>query len=422
MFVRLLRVRRLALAAALPVLVLGFLSGCDSQGYSDDVLYPVREDAIVEKPTADPPRFERPGQFAFQLPIFVENGGKRYEPSALTSDQRAAFDRLLTKLFGTPAHPQVNGIDADAKKELQLDDATLARGSQLYRRHCLHCHGVSGDGRGPTAAWVNPHPRDYRAGYFKFVSDLSVKPRRDDLRRTLKQGIEGTSMPTFGLLPDEEIDAIISYVIHLSIRGQVEMDQMKPILADKDTKTAAVSEGVEGEDGLLVNIVKAWTDAESESQRVIVGPYPFKTDEERLESVSRGHRLFLGLSAAPGGAAGASCISCHEDYGRKNVYKYDTWGTITRPRDLTVDVYRGGRRPLDLYWRVAQGINGTAMPGYVNENLRKPDNELQKPRAKWNQEVWDLVNFIQALPYKQMLPEDVRQQVYPSDVKVAARE
>jgi hypothetical protein len=64
---------------------------------------------------------------------------------------------------------------ADAVKNLKLDPDTLARGSSLYRLQCLHCHGLSGNGRGPTAAWVNPHPRDYRSGVFKFTSSSAAK-------------------------------------------------------------------------------------------------------------------------------------------------------------------------------------------------------------------------------------------------------
>src|SRR5262249_25106475 len=37
-----------------------------------------------------------------------------------------------------------------------------AGGYGVYRRNCLHCHGVSGAGDGPTAPFLYPTPRDYR--------------------------------------------------------------------------------------------------------------------------------------------------------------------------------------------------------------------------------------------------------------------
>ena len=68
-------------------------------------------------------------------------------------------------------------------------------------------------------------------------------------------------------------------------------------------------------------------------------------------------------------------------------YKYDAWGTIVRPTDLTTGIYRGGRRPIDLYWRIHSGINGVSMP--ASEKLEPKD-------------IWDLVNFLQVLPYPAM--------------------
>ena len=50
------------------------------------------------------------------------------------------------------------------------DGWRLKDGRNLYMQHCLHCHGVSGDGAGPTAKFLNPRPRDYRQGIFKFKS------------------------------------------------------------------------------------------------------------------------------------------------------------------------------------------------------------------------------------------------------------
>ena len=99
-----------------------------------------------------------------------------------------------------------------------------AGGYSLYRRNCLHCHGVSGAGDGPTAPFLYPTPRDYRKGIFKFTSTPSGKPpHRSDLRRTISNGLHGTSMPAFhSLMTAAEIEQVIDYVIFLSMRGETE--------------------------------------------------------------------------------------------------------------------------------------------------------------------------------------------------------
>jgi mono/diheme cytochrome c family protein len=384
-------------------------SGCDTHSYSEDLIYPVRDDPIVEQPpSADPPGFERPGQWAYLLPVFEEQNGKKYDPSKLTADQRRAFQKMLDDRFGRPAKPTVKGIEDEAKAALKLDDDTLAHGSQLYRRHCLHCHGLTGDGHGPTAPWVNPHPRDYRPGRFKFTSTTGGKerkPTRKDLLRTLKQGVEGTSMPSFGLQPDEDLNAIVSYVIHLSLRGQVEYQLMRELFSDNPDPAkmeAAALTSLIGEAGeTLKDFAGQWVAAETQPipvARFPVEPYDPKSKGGQA-SIERGHKLFLGL-----GVNQASCVSCHVDYGRQLAYKYDEWGTVVRPRDMTAGVFRGGRRPIDIYYRIFNGVNGTPMPAFVTEQTEEKMKQ-----------VWDLVNFIQAVPYPGMLPEEVRRQVYGSD-------
>src|SRR5947209_4416159 len=81
-----------------------------------------------------------------------------------------------------PAAPTVETTDEEARSqvgELRLDKETLKKGSALYRHHCLYCHGLDGDGRGPTGPWVSPPPRDYRPGVFKFIStDINQRGAR----------------------------------------------------------------------------------------------------------------------------------------------------------------------------------------------------------------------------------------------------
>ena len=56
------------------------------------------------------------------------------------------------------------------------------------------------------------------------------------------------------------------------------------------------------------------------------------------------------------------------------------------PRNLRLGVYRGGRRPLDLYYRIHAGINGAPMP--AAKGTVPPED------------IWHIVNYIRSLPYE----------------------
>jgi mono/diheme cytochrome c family protein len=393
--------RRTVPALALLAISTFFITGCDPDAYSEDMTYPLRSDPlIVSVPTnASPIAPDPPGTLDKMPARIKELGGKILDPkdlSGLKDDKRKELekqlrelDKELAKLFGKPAAPKVDGKVGDSEEDiaeaLKLSSGKgLAAGSKLFRHHCLHCHGLTGDGHGPTAEWVNPHPRDYRQGIFKFTSTNqgsgTRKARREDLKRTLEKGIEGTSMPSFGLLKEEELEELVSYVIHLSIRGEVEFKVMQKVLGDEPLEDdSAAAEATKQRD----SIVARWVQAQD--PKSLIKPdtsCPDLSDGFRFEkSVKNGHKLFIDPS-------GAGCVSCHKDFGRQNNYKFDSWGTIVRPIDFTRGVYRGGRRPIDLYWRIHSGINGANMASFNG-----PLNSEQ---------MWDLVNFLQVLPYPEM--------------------
>ena len=319
----------------LPLVLLGalILPGCGSDSYPDDLNYTPRSDPIVVNPPAgNPTRLDGPGQLEQWIDSLPGLGGNLIDPTAtlekrqlakvneylgkshfdltdeeahavgltsrpekdaaqqtLTGRQKTLTERIqattetmktagpilektLKELFGTPAQPKV-ALEEPAD---DLDPTTLAEGSRLYRRHCLHCHGLTGDGRGPTAPWVNPHPRDYRQGEFKFTSS-SIKTglrraRREDLVRTLKAGIEGTSMPSFALLDEQkEIKPLVSYVIHLSLRGQVEFVMLSGLLAKEPSLSPE-----EVPDKAKDRLQKLWDNAwqGTEKSRIPVAPAP----------------------------------------------------------------------------------------------------------------------------------------------------
>lgn len=389
--------------------------GCDD-AYSTLIQYPLRTDPLTLNDKLGDERLDpdRPGLMPLLTAKDVLNPlnpvyPKRDEvfklqtlrdPTLIHPKDRLEMKSVLEDFFGTPRYPKVK----DAPSVLELDEKMLAKGSSLYRVHCLHCHGVSGDGRGVTARWINPHPRDFRQNLFKFQSvdqtggGPPMPPRRDDLRRTLLVGIEGTAMPAFNLLPKNDIEALISYVIHLSIRGRVEYDTMKNAFEyDSKTNTILKFDDSDGEladtmTGLFNAIVKNWEKAQTKP----IQPKPYPFDENNLEemkaSVQRGYKLFNGIEDkkdAPEAKA-VNCVSCHKNFGRESLYRWDAWGTLVKPNNLTNGIYRGGRRPNDLYYRIHSGINGSGMV---------PFGDLEKKNERI---LWDLVNFVKVLPYPAM--------------------
>ena len=401
------------------------LTGCGESkypAYSETVKYGVRQDPIVRAAAKlgderyDP---DRPGVFPLmkmdeifqpEHPYYAKASSKEINDSVLrdvstiSAKDNADLEQALEAAFGTPAAPKVAYLDAETSKLLKLDEAKLAEGSTYYRIHCLHCHGVPGDGRGPTSRWINPHPRDFRQGIFKFqsvdqaTSGQQSPPARADLVRTLRNGIEGTAMPSFSLLPDHELDAIVSYVIHLSMRGTAEMNTLlysfkeaKGTLGfkadDDDDGPADVKGAVKKWAGFAA---KRWKTAQDPSMAIKVGPYPFPDTPEALKaSVKRGQVLFIGVGADGKPVEGkTTCVSCHTDYGRQAKFRFDDWGTLARPNNFSVGIFRGGRRPVDIYYRVHSGINGSGMANF---------GKVLQPN-----EIWDLVNFVTNLSYPNM--------------------
>ncbi|HYO80632.1 MAG TPA: cytochrome c [Bryobacteraceae bacterium] len=75
--------------------------------------------------------------------------------------------------------------------------ADLEKGNALYRSNCAFCHGLTGlGGRGP---------------------DLVTNPGSPaDVKRIIKQGVPGTTMPAFGSFEEGELNHLVDYVKHLA--------------------------------------------------------------------------------------------------------------------------------------------------------------------------------------------------------------
>ncbi len=81
----------------------------------------------------------------------------------------------------------------------------LERGRLLYQETCASCHGVSGNGRGPASAGLDPPPIAF--------TDVDRARQRSimGLYQVIDQGIDGTAMPGFSQLSSDDRWALAFY-------------------------------------------------------------------------------------------------------------------------------------------------------------------------------------------------------------------
>jgi mono/diheme cytochrome c family protein len=330
------------------------------------------------------------------------NAGKSFD---LASWDASTGEAVLASVPETaPAAGDTCSIDAGS---------LLQNGRVLYMRHCSHCHGTAGDGNGPTAQYLVPRPRDYRHGIFKFTSTIDIaRATRDDLLRVLKYGIPGTYMPSFLLMKDSELEALVEYVRFLSMRGEYERKLVNELMGDYSTKAIEESRKGEARADIIAELgdvlkddlpgaaetagdelAEVWNAAETEEVKVTPS-VPRVPDSP--ESRRRGRELYLSKNI--------NCANCHGIDGAGNgpqTLAYDTdpetkiprdqpglhdvWGNLNQPRNLQTGIFRGGRRPIDVFARIYSGIKGSAMPAFKNTP---------------HEDIWHMVNYVLSLQFE----------------------
>ena len=343
----------------------------------------------------------------------------------------------LKRMFGTPTDLRLPEL---LKSEEFADLISLDRvkaaghvetGVGLYEKHCATCHGIVGNGRGTTAALLDPYPRDYRAGKFKFKSTpRSVKPLREDLEYLIGHGIDGTSMKAIPELKPEDVKVLTDYVIYLSIRGELERNLLRQAedvdfeanesLFDaslETTKADEFKEQLANVEDTLTEICESWLAAVDRVKDIPEPPEGVPVPATRAEvlaamkaadesplkkSIQRGGEVFRTETAA--------CGKCHgkEGYGNNTNVDYDDWAKewtmrigieptdeesqiplVARgalpprrilARDFRLGLFRGGSEPERIYRRIAEGIDGTPMPA----------------AAIPPEDIWHLVNYVRS--------------------------
>lgn len=327
-------------------------------------------------------------------PITPELLTKKYDADILKGTKvppeiATTIEGALVNGFGTPNHPAATQVAF-------LDTATLARGRQHFVKNCAHCHGMYGEADGPTAPFLFPRPRDFsRKGYVKFYSTTRGFPSlKNDLERTIREGIQASAMPAFGHpygpvsmhrdkdgkdAPNSGVVEVAQYVTLLMMRARLEELLVNEWNANGELPPDVIQEKTK-------DVIDTWREAQDPTKRLQPEkPKPPVTKE----TIARGKQLFLSPNT--------QCAACHGDDGKgegpsmqdpKN--RKDDWGNEVKARDLTAGIYRGGRRPIDLYRRFRLGIKGVVMPGFNTGGEFKSDDDF-----------WALVDYVKSLPLEE---------------------
>lgn len=90
--------------------------------------------------------------------------------------------------------------------------STLNQGKDTYQEYCLQCHGVKGEGNGPSSKGMYPPPRNLTLGIYKFANVVSGElPHDEDFYRTINHGLNGTPMLPWDL-HGERLEGVVQYI------------------------------------------------------------------------------------------------------------------------------------------------------------------------------------------------------------------
>ena len=263
---------------------------------------------------------------------------KKYEPwnSAMPSWEGVLTEEQVWKV-----------IHFIYEKSKELSSATtqdvsvpsIENGGKVYSQNCSVCHGKKGAGDGPGAKISSPFPRNFIKGHIKLRSTPFGKiPTDKDLFEAITNGSKGTTMPSWKHLSENDRHSLVLYLKSLSKK--------------------------------FAKFVK-----KGKTHKVVVIPDPPKFT---LASLERGKELFI-----------QNCSACHGIKGRSdgastkkivNIATDAIW-----PRNLSKPwKFRRGDQRKQIFKTLRTGLSLTAMPRF-------------SPRIFKDEQIWDLVNYVQTL-------------------------
>ena len=265
------------------------------------------------------------------------------------------------------------------KEKIALQRAKMSS-MELYQLRCAVCHGEKGAGDGPAAEFVDPRPRDFTRGLWKYKTSRGDLPPRDiDIVDTIKSGLTGTSMPGWSaMLTDRQIGDLVVLLKQFDASGT---------WAPKDAK----NDDFDKEGRYLKPNLRVITDEEPTKGQISYS----------AESVALGKKVFE-----------ENCRKCHGQAGRGNItsgkFLEDDWGQRIWARDLTKpwswrmteassesdqtarSESRRDETIRNIYTRASVGIRGTPMPAHGAADAGEKD-------AISPADLWHVANYAYSL-------------------------
>jgi mono/diheme cytochrome c family protein len=218
----------------------------------------------------------------------------------------------------------------------------------LYQKNCAACHGAEGRGDGAAAYLLNPKPRNFRAGKFRLVTSQNLQPTRDDIFRTITNGMPGTGMPSWEQLPENDRRSLADHVLQLNYDGYLE----QALKRGKEKRAAA----------------EFAKEMSTPDQPIPIPPEP----PLHTAGLEEGRQFYI-----------TNCSKCHGEQaeGKRDPTWFTSEGFPTSSRNLREGVFKGGRDGTHLYLRFRTGLPGTPMPS------------MDVP----GETVWRIVQYVQSL-------------------------
>jgi mono/diheme cytochrome c family protein len=102
----------------------------------------------------------------------------------------------------------------DVQTLLQSTPELVSEGKNLFSINCSSCHGTSGQGNGPAATALNPKPRDFTSGYWRYGGGVAR------IVQTISTGSPGTAMAPFPGIPLHDRFALAHFVRTFDVKQQ----------------------------------------------------------------------------------------------------------------------------------------------------------------------------------------------------------